>query len=97
MFSSEDQLFILSDIFIVLWDKTRLAILLTCVKERLSVGEIAQRLSISQSLVSHNLRLLKAHRLVRGSRVNKQIFYEAADAHVKDMINDMMTHVLEKK
>lgn len=97
MFTTDDQLTILSDTFKVLGDKTRLSILLTCVSDRIAVGEIAEKLGISQSLVSHNLRLLKAHRLVRGTRVNKQIFYEAADAHVKDMITDMMTHVLEKK
>ena len=57
--------------------------------------DIAERLELSQSLVSHHLRLLKAARVVRPERRGKQIFYVAADAHIQCVIEDMLEHISE--
>jgi DNA-binding transcriptional ArsR family regulator len=87
---------ILAETFRLLGDPTRLRILFFCLDEPRSVGDIAASLDLSQSLVSHHLRLLRGARLVRGNRQAKQIFYELADKHVSDMLVDMAHHVCEE-
>lgn len=90
---SNDQLAMLADIYKLLGDYTRLRIMLVCIEESISVNDLANRLGASQSLISHNLRLLKAAKLVIGTRQNKQIFYEAADGHIRHMLRDMLEHI----
>lgn len=87
---------ILAETFRLLGDPTRLRILFFCLGAPRSVGDIAASLDLSQSLVSHHLRLLRGARLVRGNRQAKQIFYELADSHVSDMLVDMAHHVCEE-
>ena len=90
------ELTVLAETFRLLGDPTRLRILFFCLEGPKSVGEIAAGLDLSQSLVSHHLRLLRGARLVRGNRQAKQIFYELADKHVSDMLADMAHHVGEE-
>lgn len=85
----------LADLFSLMGDATRLRIIMTCLRKPISVSAIAQRLDLSQPLVSHHLRLLKAARMVKAQRRGKQIFYVAADAHVQCVIEDMVTHFSE--
>ncbi|MDB6182532.1 ArsR/SmtB family transcription factor [Paracoccus fistulariae] len=89
------EIVILAETFRLLGDPTRLRIMLYCLSEPKSVGEIVEGLGLSQSLVSHHLRLLRGSRLVRGERQAKQVFYQASDHHVSAMLNDMMSHVAE--
>ncbi len=76
-------------------DKTRLKIILVCLRGPISVGDIAEELGASQSLVSHHLRLLRAARVLRSERQGKNVFYSASDAHIECVINDMVAHVSE--
>ncbi|ELT51235.1 ArsR/SmtB family transcription factor [Brucella intermedia] len=85
----------LSETFRLLGDPSRLRILIYCLDGPKPVTQIADALGLSQSLVSHHLRLLRSARLVRGERHSRQIFYEIADKHVSGVINDMIEHVLE--
>ncbi len=85
----------LAEIFRLMGDASRLSILLACLAEPVAVGELAARLDLSPSLVSHHLRLLRAARLVRPARRGKQVFYVAADAHVQSVLSDMVAHVGE--
>jgi DNA-binding transcriptional ArsR family regulator len=87
---------IIAETFRLLGDLTRLRILLCCLNEPMSVGDIAAHVGASQSLVSHNLRLLRAARLVRSERRAKQVFYEAADQHVRHMLADITEHAAEE-
>ncbi|ASR44896.1 transcriptional regulator [Xanthomonas citri pv. mangiferaeindicae] len=86
---------ILAGTFRLLGDPTRLRVLLTCLGNPVPVGEIARRIGASQPLVSHHLRLLRGARLVRGERRQRQVFYATADAHVRDMLVDMLAHADE--
>lgn len=86
---------LIAETFRLLGDPTRLRILLVCLDEPHSVGQIATRTGASQSLVSHHLRLLRAARLVRGTREAKQVFYEAADQHIRHMLTEMIEHAAE--
>ena len=76
-------------------DPTRLRIILACLQGPTSVGNIAQSLDLSASLVSHHLRLLRAARVMRGQRRGKQIYYAVADEHISCVIADMLEHVTE--
>lgn len=89
------RLSILAETFKLLGDPTRLRVLLTCLDGPVAVGEIARRTGASQPLVSHHLRLLRGARLVRGARQARQVLYEADDAHVRDMLRDMLDHAGE--
>lgn len=85
----------LADLFSLMGDTSRLRIILSCLHEPISVSDIAKQLELSQSLVSHHLRLLKAARMVRAERKGKQIFYVSADQHVQCVIEDMVAHISE--
>ena len=93
---SQQDVTILSETFLLLGDPSRLKILLHCIDGSKSVTDIAEELDLSQSLVSHHLRLLRGARLVVGVRQSKQVFYEIADSHVSDMLLDMITHIEEE-
>ena len=95
MASSDQHLEELAEIFRLMGDPNRLRILLLVMEGPLPVGEIAERTGLSPSLVSHNLSRLRAGRLVRSERQGKQVFYQAADAHVDSVLRDMLEHVAE--
>ncbi|MGB3338760.1 MAG: metalloregulator ArsR/SmtB family transcription factor [Devosia sp.] len=92
---SDAQISVIAETYRLLGDPTRLRVLLACLAEPIAVGDIAKTVSASPSLVSHHLRLLRAARLVRGTRRNKQVFYEAADDHIARMLADMIEHAME--
>src|SRR5690348_8936934 len=85
----------LADLFHLLGDPTRLRIVLACLAQPTSVGEIAASLDLSSSLVSHHLRLLRAARIVKAERQGKQVFYSAADAHISALLANMAEHIAE--
>jgi len=86
----------LAEIFHLMGDPSRLRIIAACMAGPICVGDIAGRLGLSASLVSHHLRLLRAARILRGERRGKQIFYSAADDHISRMLTDMAEHVAEE-
>jgi len=85
----------LADLFRLLGDNTRLRIVLTCLDMPVAVNDIASKLDLSNSLVSHHLRLLKAARIVKADRRGKQVFYAAADQHISDILTNMLEHIAE--
>jgi DNA-binding transcriptional ArsR family regulator len=90
-----DQTTELAELFRLLGEPNRLGIVASCLDGPLSVGEITHRLALSQSLVSHHLRLLRAARLLKAGRRGKQIFYSIPDCHVRDMLTNMIEHLIE--
>jgi DNA-binding transcriptional ArsR family regulator len=90
-----DQTTELADLFRLLGEPNRLGIVLSCLDAPLNVGEIASRLTLSQSLVSHHLRLLRAARLLKAGRRGKQVFYSLPDCHVREMLTNMIEHLVE--
>ena len=86
----------LSQMFRLLGEPNRLGMVLACAEGELSVGDISKRLGLSQSLVSHHLRHLRDYRLLRSRRDGKQIFYSLADSHVRQMLMNMVEHVLHE-
>lgn len=90
-----DQAVEIAETFRMLGDPTRLRVILTCLDEARAVGDMADSLGISASLVSHHLRLLRAARLVRAERHGREVHYIAADEHVRCILADMIDHVRE--
>ncbi len=85
----------LAEMFRLMGDANRLRILTLVLDQPRAVGEIAAATGLSQSLVSHNLGRLRVSRLVRAERRGKQVFYVAADQHVRTVLLDMLEHIAE--
>ena len=85
----------LTDMFKLLGDPSRLRIVLCCLDGPASVGAIVERVGLSQSLVSHHLRLLRASRLLKPEKDGRQVFYSLPDCHVRDMLTNLVDHVME--
>ena len=90
-----DQMTGLAEMFRSLGEPNRLGIVTSCLDGPLSVGEISARLTLNQSLVSHHLRLLRAVRLLKAGRRGKQVFYSIPDCHVREMLTNMIEHLIE--
>ena len=84
-----------AELYKVFGDLTRIRILCAlCVKEMM-VTEIAETLEMTQSAISHQLRILKASRLLRSTRKGRAVIYALADDHVRTIIDCATQHVLE--
>jgi len=92
----DDLVVELAETFRLMSDPTRLKIILACLDAPAAVGEMAERLGISASLVSHHLRLLRAARLLQADRRGRQVFYVVGDEHIRSMLTDMADHVSEE-
>ena len=95
MMPDDDRLYDLADLFRVFGDSTRMRILYALFESELCVGDIAQALGMSQSSVSHQLRVLKAGKIVKFRREGKAVFYSLDDDHVRSIVDLGMKHVEE--
>lgn len=91
----DEYLYELADLFKVFGDTTRIKILYALFESELCVGDIAQILGMSQSAVSHQLRVLKDSKLIKFRREGKIIFYSLDDDHVRTIMAMGMEHVEE--
>ena len=85
----------LADVFRLLGEPNRLSLAAHCLDGRHDVGTLVTLTGLSQSLVSHHLRLLRAARLLKAARRGRQVFYAIADDHVRDMLTNMIEHMFE--
>lgn len=85
----------ISDVFKVFADNTRIRILWTLFDAELCVYDISDKLNMTQSAISHQLRTLKQARLVKARRDGKNTFYSLDDEHVKRIIEQVMIHLDE--
>jgi len=90
-----EKLYDLSELFKIFGDSTRIRILYALFEEEMCVCDIAQLLGMTQSAISHQLRLLKQSKLVKNRRDGKTIYYSLADDHVRMVINQGMDHIME--
>ncbi len=95
LLQNEEILYDLADLFKVFADSTRIRILYTLFDTDLCVGDIAAKLEMSQTAISHQLRTLKQNHLVKYRRDGKQMVYSLADEHVKTIINQGLEHTEE--
>ena len=92
---AEEDLYDLAELFKVFGDTTRIKILYALFAAALCVGDIAQLLGMSQTAVSHQLRVLRTNKLVKGRKEGKIVFYSLSDDHVRTIIDQGMEHVDE--
>ena len=90
----EDLLYDLAELFKIFGDSTRIKILYALLEHELCVCDIASLLDVTQSAVSHQLRVLKASKLVKFRREGKNMHYSLADDHVKTILQMGLEHVL---
>ena len=91
----EEQLFNMAELFKAFADSTRIKILYLLFTEEHCVGDIAADVGVSQSAISHQLKLLKQMKLVKSRREGKTVYYGLADDHVKTIINMAKEHLEE--
>ena len=92
---NEEILYDLAELFRVFGDSTRIKIMYTLFESELCVNDIADVLNMTQSAVSHQLRVLKASKLVKFRRDGKSIIYSLDDDHVRSILALGMEHVEE--
>ena len=92
---AEDELYDLAELFKVFGDSTRIRILFALFENEICVCDLAELLNMTQSAISHQLRILKNARLVKSRREGKQVFYFLADDHVRTIINQGLDHIEE--
>jgi len=92
----EDLIIDMADFFKVFGDATRVRIMYSLFEKEMCVCDIAAVLEMNQSAISHQLRVLKAKRLVKFRRDGKIIYYSLDDDHVKEIIDKGLLHVRHK-
>jgi len=85
----------LAELFKIFGDSTRVKILYALLEAELCVCDIASLMEVTQSAVSHQLRVLKASKLVKFRREGKTVYYSLADGHVSRILSQGMEHILE--
>ena len=91
----ENTLIDLAELFKIFGDSTRIKILFTLLQGERPVNEIAAALNMTQSAISHQLRILKTSRLIKAERDGKLSIYSLADSHVKSILSQGLEHVGE--
>lgn len=91
----EELLYDLAELFKIFGDSTRIRILYVLFEAEMCVYDIASLLNMTQSAISHQLRVLKQNKLVKSRREGKLVFYSLADDHVRMIIDQGMDHIME--
>ena len=91
----DEYLYDLAELFKVFGDSTRIRILFVLFEAEVCVCDLAKALNMTQSAISHQLRILKQNKLVKSRREGKSIFYSLADDHVRTIINQGREHIEE--
>ncbi len=89
---SSKEILNLSNMFSVLGEQSRLAIVIYLMNKEASVSEIVNQLLMSQSAVSHQLRILREAKVVKAEKQGKMVFYSIKDEHVRTIVNTGLVH-----
>ncbi len=92
----EEELYDLAELFKIFGDSTRIRILFVLFEAEVCVCDLASALQMTQSAISHQLRILKQGKLVKSRREGKSVFYALADDHVRTIIAQGLEHVGEE-
>lgn len=92
---SDEVIFNLSELFKVFGDPTRLKIMKVLEQKPCYVGELSEKLKMSLSAISHQLRILRNAKLVKAIKKGKEVLYMLDDDHVTQIVNIGLTHITE--
>lgn len=93
----EEKLYDLAELFKVFGDTTRVKIISALFEAEMCVCDIAELLGMTQSAISHQLRVLRQARLVKHRKEGKVVFYSLDDEHIKTIFNQGLEHILEPR
>ena len=93
---ADEVLYDLAELFKIFGDSTRIKLLYALYESELCVCDLADVLGLTQSAVSHQLRLLKSSKLVKFRREGKTVFYSLADDHVVRILSQGMEHLVSR-
>lgn len=92
---SKELLYGLSEFYKIFGDQTRLRILDALLNKPLCVNEISEKLDVSQSAVSHQLKILRLSNLVATDKIGKNVYYKISDDHIKVILKYGLEHISE--
>ena len=92
---ADETLYDLAELFKIFGDSTRVKILYALLESELCVCDLAKLMEVTQSAVSHQLRVLKGSKLVKFRREGKTVYYSLADEHVSRILSQGMEHIQE--
>ena len=92
---SEEMMQDLAEFYKVFGDVTRIKILCILFQSELCVCDLAEVTGMTQSAISHQLRVLKQMKLVKNRREGKSVYYSLADGHIQSILNQGMEHIVE--
>lgn len=95
MSQKNEKIYKLSEFYKIFGDATRLRILYALLENRSCVREISEKLQISQSAVSHQLKILRMYHFVKFEKTGQCVFYSITDKHIKGILEDGMEHIEE--
>lgn len=93
---SDEKLYQLADFYRVFGDSTRIKILYVLLQSEMCVYDIASLLGMTQSAISHQLRVLKQMQLVKFRKEGKIVFYSLSDSHIENILSQGMEHISEE-
>ncbi len=93
--ASTDQLFELADLFKAFGDSTRMRILNALLQSELCVCDLVDIIGMSQSAISHQLRVLRSAKIVKFRKEGKNVYYSLDDDHIRQLLKDGLAHVTE--
>ena len=91
----DDKIIDISELFKIFGDSTRVKIINVLLDKEMCVNDIVNAINVSQSAVSHQLRILKSSKLVKYRKDGKEIYYSLADDHVEKIFRMGCEHVNE--
>ena len=95
MMPEEEKIKELAEFYKVFGDATRVKILYVLLESEMCVCDLAALLKMTQSAISHQLRVLKQMKLVKNRREGKTVYYSLADGHIQNIISQGMEHIME--
>ena len=93
---NEDPIYEVSELFKVFGDSTRARMICALNIEEMCVCDLAALLNMTQSAISHQLRILKSSRLVKSRKQGKIVYYSLDDSHIGDIFAKAFEHVMEE-
>ena len=94
---NEELIYDAADFFKVFGDSTRIKLLQLLLEKEMNVSEIADKLDMTQSAVSHQLRVLRQNELVKNRKEGKTVYYSLDDSHVENILRQGISHIKHKK
>lgn len=91
---SDEDIYAMAESFKALADPTRLRLLALLFSGERSVGDLAEHLDVSQSAISHQLRILRSLDIVRYRKDGREVYYTLADEHVRDIFTRTLEHII---